>query len=147
MSNEMCASLPKITGTWVERTVVDFQQRAVLFGGKHKRFEMELCRPVARMADDVDIRITDGAQYGVGVLVDGSGRVAEGMQAGDADVQPFEVSFFQVDGPLIVQDVQLRTEQQFHAIHAARHDVQVSEVNRGACARQAGGVFGDAQEL
>ena len=131
----------------IERTVVDLEQHAVLLGSQHQRLEIQLGRAVARMADDVDMRVTDSPQHGGRILVDVARPVTERMQPGYAQVEKPEILLFQIEPPCIIDNIDFGTQQQLHAIHPARHYRQVAEIDVGAGAGDTPRVFGNTQYL
>ena len=60
-------------------------------------------------------------------------------------IEQVQVVFVHIDVPFAIEDIDFRSQQQFHAIHPARDDVQVAEINGAACSRNAGRMLGNAQ--
>ena len=119
----------------------------MLFGREDNRLEMERRGPVARMTDDIDPRVADGANHGVGVLVGSARRITERVNAGDPEVETAEKLLFHINITLVVENIQLDAKHQLDAIHLAGHAAQVLEIDRRAGARNAGSVLGDTQQL
>lgn len=113
----------------------------MFLGREDNRLEMERRGPVARMTDDIDPRVADGANHGGGVLVGSARRITERVNAGDPEVETAEKLLFHINITLVVENIQL------DSIHLARHAAQVLEIDRRAGARNAGSVLGDAQQL
>lgn len=102
---------------------------------------------VVGVADEVDVRVTDGTDHGGGVLLDGTEAVALLVNAGNADVKIGEIALVQIDGAFIVDDVQLGTQQQLDAVKLTGNDLEISKIDIVAGAGDAAGVLGDAEEL
>ena len=119
----------------------------MFLGREDNRLEMERRGPVARMTDDIDPRIADGANHGGGVLVGSARRITERVNAGDPEVETAEKLLFHINISLVVENIQLDAKHQLDSIHLARHAAQVLEIDRRAGARNAGSVLGDAQQL
>lgn len=134
--------------TGLEGSVVDLQQRLVLLGCLHDGFVDQLCLAVTGMADNLHVRVPDGLHHAVGVLLGRATLPAESVDAGDAQVQSLAVvPFIEVQRTVGVEDVQLGSHQQAHAIHLAGHAMEIAEVDGVAGAGDVGSVLGDAQYL
>ena len=140
----MCHRFLALRGKGV---VVDFEQRMGFFGSQDQRFEVQLCRSISGMADDVDFRMTDDIQHSLRVLLFCASLPAFLMNASNADVKTVEVFFIKVEGAFRVEDVDLTPHQDFHTIELTWHDEHVSEIDQRASADDAGTMFGDSQHL
>ena len=85
--------------------------------------------------------------FSVRVLFDSTPLPADGMDAGDAQVQHVDKLLVEVECAPSVQDVHLAAQQQAQAFHLARNDVHVLKVEQRARSGNAGAVFRDAQHL
>jgi len=126
---------------------VDFQQGMGLCGGADDGFEVHLCRAVARVADDVCPRAVYGGEHGLGVLRARAALPAEAVYAGDAQVAAAVMCLVEIQSAGGVKNIQLHAHEEAHAIHLARHHVQVAEIDGSTGSGQAGRVLGDAEDL
>lgn len=127
--------------------VVDFEQGVGLFGCQHKGLEVEFCRSVARMTDDVYLGVADDVEHACCVLCLGTSLIAFLVDAGNGDVKPIEIFVIEVETAFGVEDVDLAPHQDTDSVEMAGHDEHVAEIDEGASAFDAGTVFGDAQHL
>ena len=127
--------------------VVDLEQGVRLLGCKDKGFEVEFGGAVARVTDDVNLGVAYDIEHPLGVLSLGAALIAFLMDAGNGDVETVEVFVIEVETSLRVEDVDLAAHEDADAVHLTGNDEHVAEIDDGACALDAGAVFGDAQYL
>ena len=130
-----------------QRVIVHLQQRVRLLGGQYQRLEVEFRRAVARMADNMNLGISDGVDYALRVLLYSPTLPANDVDACDADVEAVEVFVVEVKMAISVEDVHFAAHQQPDAVHAAWHDEHVLEIEQSAGAGYAGAVLRDAKHL
>ena len=118
----------------IERAAVELKKCVRALSCQHYRFEVEVggCS-VARMRDDVDAWILNGANQGRGVLLAVAIGIAEQVQARDDVVHAVKrVRVCDVHVALIVNNVQFRSQQQAHVAILAWHHMEVAEIDIGA---------------
>lgn len=119
----------------------------MLFRGEDDRFEEELCGAVTRVADDVYLLVFDDVNHSFRILVDGSLLVASPVYACDAEVQFVEFQLFRVEFAFGVENVQFGAHHDFHAVHFARNDAEISEIHGVARIGHGGTVVCDAKHF
>lgn len=130
-----------------ERMVVNLEQGMRLLGCKDKGLEVEFGGAVARVTDDVNLGVAYDIEHPLGVLSLGAALIAFLMDAGNGNVETIEVFVIEVETSLRVEDVDLAAHEDADTVHLTGNDEHVAEINDGACALDAGAVFGDAQHL
>lgn len=132
----------------VEAAGIDFEQRMRIACRQHDGFEEEVRRTVARMRDDLHPRILDGGNHTIGVLLGRASLPTEFVDAGNAEVQAVAVVVIvEIQCAVMVQDVQFGPQEQAHAVHQARHNVEVAEIDGVARAGNAWRMFRDSEYL
>ena len=119
----------------------------MLLGSQHYRLEMQFGRSVSRMTDDMNIRIRDNLNHAVRVLFGRAALVTQRMNTCNSQVKQVEVKLIQIQVAFTIQDIDFSAQQQVYAIHLARHDIKVAEINGIARARNTGSMVGYAQQL
>ena len=96
------------------------------------------------MADDIHIGIGDGSQDGVCVFPGGAWFITHLVYSGDPQVQVLHVALPQIQGALMINDIDLSSQHQLDAEHLTRDHLQVQKVDVLTGSGNTFGVLSDA---
>ena len=96
--------------------IVDFEQGMRLLGNLHQSLEIQFCRSISRMGDNLHEWIAHGIDDTLRVLFLGPSLPAKAMNASDSDIKYAPVILIEVNIALGIEDVELRSQHQLDSI-------------------------------
>ena len=127
--------------------VVHFQQGVRFLGSQYQFLKVQFSRAVARMTDDVHLRMLDNLDETFGVLILRTTLIPCRVNTRNNYVQSVQILFCEVEPSVVVEDVHFTPHQQLDTIHLSGHHKHVSEIHQRTGARHTWTVFRDTQDF